>query len=102
MFTFYNTTTEYYKLDENDLLNLYNDYKKYCNKMGLDFTDEDIFFNFSPEEWIAKYIKANEIEQDDCNEYDLFVEMMKVNSKQEIRNKITELKAQIIKLENML
>ena len=47
-------------------------------------------------------IPAYKIEQDDCNEYDLFVEMVKVNSKQEIRNKITELKAQIRKLENML
>ena len=32
MFTFYNTTTEYYKLDEDELENLYNDYKEYCNE----------------------------------------------------------------------
>ena len=31
MFTYYNTITFSYKLDETDLENLYNDYKKYCN-----------------------------------------------------------------------
>lgn len=102
MFTFYNTTTEYYKLDETELENLYNDYKEWCEKSELDYTDEDIFFNFNPVEWISKNIDIEEIEKDDCNDYDLFVEMMKVNSKQKIRNKITELKAQIMKLENML
>lgn len=102
MFTFYNTTTECYKLNEIALENLYNDYKEYCNENGLDFTDESSFSDFNPVEWISRIITIYKIEQDDCNEYDLFVEMMKVNSKQEIRNKITELKAQIIKLENML
>lgn len=102
MFTFYNTTTEYYKLDEDELENLYNDYKEYCNENELDFTDEDNFSDFDPIEWINRYINIDEIEKDDSNDYDLFVEMMKVNSKQEIRNKIIELKAQIRKLENML
>lgn len=102
MFTFYNTTTEYYKLDEVELENLYNDYKEYCNENGLNYTDEENFFNFNPIEWISDIIDRDKIEQDDCNDYDLFVEMMKVNSKQEIRNKITELKTQIRKLENML
>lgn len=102
MFTFYNTTTEIYKLNEIDLENLYNDYKEYCNENKLDFTDESNFSDFSPIEWINEMINTYKIEQDDCNEYDLFVEMMKANNKQEIRNKITELKAQIIKLENML
>ena len=102
MFTFYNTTIEYYKLDEDELQNLYNDYKEYCNENGLDFTDEINFSDFDPIKWINEMIPAYKIEQDDCNEYDLFVEMIKVNSKQEIRNKITELKAQIRKLENML
>lgn len=102
MFTFYNTTTEFYKLDEVELENLYSDYKEWCEKYGLDYTDEDMFFNFNPVEWISKNIDIEEIEKDDSNDYDLFVEMMKVNSKQEIRNKITELKAQIMKLENML
>lgn len=102
MFTFYRTYTEYFNLGENELQNLYDDYKEYCNNNKLDFTDEDNFSNFNPAEWINDLIDTDKIEQDDCNDYDLFVEMMKVNSKQEIRNKITELKAQIRKLENML
>ena len=102
MFTFYNTITEYYKLDEDELENLYNDYKEYCNENKLDFTDEDNFFDFDPIEWINRYINIDKIEKDDSNDFDLFVEMMETNNKQEIRNKITELKAQIIKLENML
>lgn len=102
MFTFYNTITEIYKLNEIDLENLYNDYKKYCNENGIDFTDKSNFFGFSPIEWITEKKNTYKIEQDDCNDYDLFVEMMKVNNKQEIRNKIAELKAEIIKLENML
>lgn len=102
MFTFYNTTTTYYKLDEDELQNLYDDYKEYCKNNGLDFTDEDNFSNFSPVEWISEYIDEDKIEQDDCNEDDLFIEMMMIDNKQEIRNKITELKAQIRKLENML
>lgn len=102
MFTFYNTTTTYYKFDEDELQNLYDDYKEYCKNNGLDFTDEDNFSNFNPIQWISECIDIDEIQDDDCNEYDLFVEMIKVNSKQEIRNKITELKSQIRKLENML
>ena len=102
MFTFYNTTTAYYKLGEIELQNLYDDYKEYCKDNGLDFTEEDNFSNFSPIEWISEYIDEDKIEQDDCNEDDLFVEMMMIDNKQEIRNKITELKAQIRKLENML
>ena len=102
MFTFYNTTTDYYKLDETELENLYNDYKEYCNENGLDYTDEENFFSFNPIEWIDDMIVRDKIEHDDSNDYDLFVEIMKVNNKQEIRNKITELKAQIRKLENML
>ena len=102
MFTFYRTYTEYFNLDEDELQNLYDDYKEYCKNNKLDFTDESNFSQFDPTGWINDFIETNKIEQDDCNEYDLFVEMIKVNSKQEIRNKITELKAQIIKLENML
>jgi len=102
MFTYYNTTTSSYKLNENDLENLYNDYKEYCNENELDYTEYDNFFNFDPVNWIIGRIVAYETIEDDSNDYDLFVEMMKTNNKQEIRKKITELKAQIIKLENML
>lgn len=102
MFTYYNTITFSYKLDETDLENLYNDYKKYCNENGLDFTDEFNFSQYDPKDWIDTFINSSNMEYDDSNDYDLFVKMMKVNNKQEIRNKITELKAQIIKLENML
>lgn len=102
MFTYYDSMTTYYKLDEIEMENLYNDYKEYCNEKGLDFTEEDNFFSFSPIDWISKRIVANEIIEDDSNDYDLFVEMMKVNNKQEIRKKITELKTEIIRLENML
>ena len=102
MFTYYNTVTSSYKLDKVELANLCNDYKEYCNENKLDYTEYDNFFNFDPVSWISKLIVADETIEDDSNDYDLFVEMMDVNNKQEIRNKITELKAQIIKLENML
>lgn len=102
MFTYYNTVTSSYKLNEIDLENLYNSYKEYCNENELDYTDYDNFYNFDPVSWITKRFVAYETIEDDSNDYDLFVEMIKVNSKQEIRNKITELKAQIMKLENML
>lgn len=102
MFTYYDTVTSSYKLNEIDLENLYNDYKEYCNEHELDYTEYDNFFNFEPVNWISERINAYETIEDDSNDYDLFVEMMETNNKQEIRNKITELKAQIIKLENML
>lgn len=102
MFTYYDSMVTYYKLDEIVMENLYNDYKEYCNEKGLDFTEEDNFFSFNPGDWISKLIDADEIVKDDSNDYDLFVEMMKVNNKQEIRKKIAELKTEIIKLENML
>ena len=102
MFTYYNTVTSSYKLDKVELAKLCNAYKEYCNENKLDYTEYDNFFNFDPGSWISKSIVADETIEDDSSDFDLFVEMMDVNNKQEIRNKITELKAQIIKLENML
>lgn len=102
MFTFCNTINEYYKLDTNELQKLYDDYKEYCNNNGIDFTDVSNFYDFDPVKWITTYVNIDKIQHIECNDFDLFIEIIKQNDRQEIRNKITELKEQIIKLEKML
>lgn len=102
MFDFYNTITEYYELDENDLQNLYKDYVNFCNENDLEIFDYDNFVNFNPQAWIINNIELNESEQEESNDEVLFTELTKDKNKEEIRNRIMELKCQIKALENML
>lgn len=102
MFDFYNTITEYYELDENDLQNLYKDYVEFCNKNDLEIFEYCNFVDFCPQEWIIKNIEMNEAEQEESNDFELFTELTKDKNKEEIRNRIMELKCQIKALESML